>query len=213
MPVFIIPPLQRAAVEKLTSFTEERVLRGDYGSGTQLHINYHGAVYHAVNTQIPMEYAKKKVVIEVDPDDLRMIKLFIDGVYFCDMIALGEYGRIRHTLKTRKIAQKLQKERMTPDSIFNPNLAIVVDELEKRGKTSRRARTQAANIKRDAEGKLDKKQQTPEVIGNITELMNESKRVTENESNSLSAANVKNLLASNGDVEMVIRTINSRKVN
>lgn len=158
MPCYIVPDEKRDMVEKLTNFTEECVLRGGYESGKQLRINYEGAAYHALNLRIPESMAGERVYIEVDPADVSRVKMFRnDGTYFCDMIAEGEYGRVPHSLKTRRMALKAKNERKNPESMFNPNLSKLTDELKERGKKDRRSRTKADTIIREAKGALNSK--------------------------------------------------------
>lgn len=159
MPIYTIPFNERQSVLDLCNFTVTRVLRGGYECGKQLHINYEGAVYHAYDKAIPMSMKGETVQIEINPNDLREVKMYRnDGSFFCNLIAMGEYGRVRHSLKTRKMSNKAKNERMTADSIFNPNIAKLNEELVERGKKSRRSRTKAATIAREAEGALDPKE-------------------------------------------------------
>lgn len=158
MPIYTVPQAQREKITNLTHFTVERKLCGGYEKGKQLHINYENKAYHGLDCRIPMTMLGEKVLLEVNPDDLRTVKMYRkDGSYFCDMIAEGEAGQIRHSLKTRQMANKASSKRSTPDSIFNPDIALLAEELAERGKKDRRVRTKAANIARDAQGGLDPK--------------------------------------------------------
>lgn len=158
MPIYTIPQSQREKVLSLIHYTVERTLRGGYEKGKQLRINHEGCAYHGLDVRIPMTMKNEKVLIEVDPNDLRIVKMYRkDGSFFCDMIAEGQYGQIPHTLNTRRLANKARRERMSPDSIFNPDISRLTEELVERGKKDRRSRTKAATILRDAQGKLDPK--------------------------------------------------------
>ncbi|MBR2928827.1 MAG: hypothetical protein IKC24_06690 [Oscillospiraceae bacterium] len=165
MPIYTVPQDQRENVMNLTHFTIERNLRGCYAKGKQLRINFKNAVYHGLNCRIPMTMHDEKVLIEVNPDDLRTVKMYRkDGSYFCDLIAQGEYGKITHSLKTREMVNELCNELMTPDTIFTPKMSLVYEELAERGKTDRRKRTKAANMNRDANGAFDRPDKPAEII-------------------------------------------------
>lgn len=138
MPIYTIPQHERSKIEKLTHFTEERTLRGGYKSGRQLRINYLGAAYVATNLMIPQTMANEKVLIKVDPSDLRRVETYRkDGTFFCTMRAVGQYGQIKHSLKTRLMANEARNRRMTPNSIFNPDISSLTEELKERGKKER----------------------------------------------------------------------------
>lgn len=176
MPIYVVPQRGREKVMSLTHYTHTCTLRGGYNSGKQLRINFEGVAYHALDMRIPMSMNGEKVLIEVNPNDLRVVKMFRkDGTYFCDMIAEGEYGRIPHSLKTRQMANKARNKRMKPDSIFNPDISLLTEELTERGKKDRRSRTKAATIMREAKGELDTKEPA-EIVSFTPALKNETPR-------------------------------------
>lgn len=169
MPVHVVPQKDRAKLEELTHFTLERTLRGGYETGCQPRVNYLSATYIAEDLMIPQSMANEKVIIQVNPSDLRTVKMFRnDGSFFCMMRAVGQKGRIKHSLKTRLMSNKARKARMTPDTIFNPDISSLTEELKERGKKDRRSRTKAATIIREAEGALDRKE--PAKIVEIADL-------------------------------------------
>lgn len=147
MQPYIVPPAERKTIEKLTYFTEEKTLRGGYSSGTRPHISYLSTKYHAVDTQIPMDMIGQKVNIEVNPSDVSHVDLYDkDGVYIARLVAVGEWGRNQHSLKTHQVALKRKNLNLQSNTIFTPNLSEYEEELRENAKKSRRARTNAAIV-------------------------------------------------------------------
>ena len=147
---YTIPPAERLNIEKLTYFTEEKTLRGGYSSGTRPQISYLGTKYHAIDTQIPMDMIGQKVYIEVNPSDVSHVDLYNkDGVFVAKLVAVGEWGRRPHSLKTHQAALKRKNTNIQANKIFVPNLSEYEDELRENAKKSRRARTNAAIIENE----------------------------------------------------------------
>lgn len=158
MPFYTLPQVDRGKIEELTHYTVECVLRGGYKKGKQLRVNYMSTTYVAADLMIPQCMANERVLIEIDPSDMRTVKMYRkDGSFFCTMRALGEKGQVRHSFKTLEMSNKARNKRTTPDTIFTPDISLLAEELAERGKTDRRSRTKAAIIAQDAKGALEPK--------------------------------------------------------
>ena len=142
---YVIPIELRKAIEKLTYFTEERTVRGGYSTGTQPHISYLGTKYHAYDRKIPMDLINKKVYIEVNPEDVSHVELYdSQGVFIANLVAMGEWGRRPHSLRTHKAALIRKNRNKEKNNVFSPNLSLYENELRENAKKSRRERTKAA---------------------------------------------------------------------
>lgn len=150
MKPYIIPPAERPYIEKLTYFTEERTLRGGYSTGTKPYVSYLGTKYHAYDTQIPMEMINQKVYLEVNPADVSHVSLYNkDGVFVANLVAMGEWGRYPHSIKTHQAALKRKNSNLEKNQIYAPYLSEYENELRKNAQNSRRDRTEAAIVKRE----------------------------------------------------------------
>lgn len=142
---YVIPVELRKDIEKLTYFTEERTVRGGYSTGTRPHISYLGTKYHAYDRKIPMDLINKKVFIEVNPADVSHVELYdSQGVFVANLVAMGEWGRRPHSLRTHKAALIRKNRNKEKNNVFSPNLSLYENELRENAKKSRRERTKAA---------------------------------------------------------------------
>lgn len=141
----VIPLKERDSIEKLTYYTEERTVRGGYSTGTKPHISFLGTQYHAYNSVIPMDMVNKKAFIEVNPEDVSHVDLYdSNGVFVANLVALGEWGRRPHSLRTHRAALARKNQNKECNSVFSPDLSIYEDELRKNARKSRRQRTKAS---------------------------------------------------------------------
>ena len=153
---YVLMPLERKKAEKLRYMTVERTVTGKYHTGSRPRINYENATYHAKNMQLDMSLVGKKVYIEVDPEDISSVEMYDEnGIHIATMVAAGDWGRIKHSLKTRRLSTKRSnannKENYTPK---NP-LTDLTDTLNATAQKSTRDRTRLASIKREQETKQE----------------------------------------------------------
>ena len=145
MQPYILPLEQRKDIEKLTYFTEERTVRGGYSTGSKPHIAFLGTKYHAYDRQIPIDMINKKAYIEVNPADVSHVDLYdTHGIFIANLVAIGEWGRRPHSLRTHKAALARKNKNKEENSVFSPNLSLYEDELRENAKKSRRERTKTA---------------------------------------------------------------------
>jgi len=181
MTPYVIPPMERSNVESLTHIIEERTLRGGYKTGHKPHFSYLGTKYHAVGIAIPMEYVGQKVFIDVDPSDISKVKMYdSNGSFLANMIAVGEWGRRPHSLKSRIAANERKNRNLEYNTPFTPHLTEYENELKSSSKTSRRNRTKASILKREYGNSVIQK---PENHNNIVNLKGgkDSERLTKEE--------------------------------
>ena len=160
MTPYIMPISERINIEKLTYFTEERILRGGYSSGTKPYVSFLGTKYHAYDISIPMNLIGEKVYLEVNPNDVSHIDLYNkDGIFIANLVAVGEWGRRPHSIKTHQYALKRKNKNLETNTIFTPNLSKYEQELRENAKKSRRDRTKAAIVKTESSSIYQNKKQ------------------------------------------------------
>lgn len=165
MQPYVIPAVQRPNIDKLTYFTEERVLRGGYKTGTKPHVSYNGTKYHAYDIAIPMDYIGQKVYLEINPADVSHVDLYDkDGVFIANLIATGEWGRRSHSLKTHQAALKRKNKNLETNTIFTPNLSEYEQELRENAKDNRRDRTKAAIVRKELGVELGQKDEPKQPV-------------------------------------------------
>lgn len=147
----IIPSEERKNIEKFTYFTVERTIRGGYSTGNKPYISFLGAKYHAYDNYIPMDMINQKACIEVNPLDVSHVDLYdTNGVFIANLIAVGEWGRRAHSLRTRKAALTRKNANKESYNIFVPDLSAYERKLRENANKSRRDRTKAAIITNEA---------------------------------------------------------------
>lgn len=146
----IIPESMHNDINKLTYFTESKILRGGYSTGSKPHITYLGTKYHAYDSKIPMDMIGKRVLIEINPADVSHLDLYDEnGVFITNLIATGEWGKRPHSLRTHKEALSRKNKNKKTNNVFSPDLSLYEDELRKNALKSRRERTKSAIVERE----------------------------------------------------------------
>lgn len=149
---YIISYEERNNIEKLTYFLEERIVRGGYSTGSKPQISYLGAKYHAYDRKIPMDMINKRAFIEVNPKDVSHVDLYdSSGIFIANLVAMGEWGRRSHSLRTRKAALVRKNKNKERNKVFSPDLSLYESELRENSKKSRRDRTKASIVKNELE--------------------------------------------------------------
>ena len=155
----IVPVTERKNIEKLTYFSVERTVRGGYSTGSKPQISYLGVKYHAYDRKIPMELVNKKVYIEVNPADVSHVDLYDnDGKFIANLVAMGEWGKRPHSLRTHQAALDRKNSNKEHNNIFSPDLSLFEEDLRENSKSSRRDRTKAAIV----ESEMGKPYKNPE---------------------------------------------------
>lgn len=136
-------------VERLNYLTEKRVVCGGK-NGKRAYINYAGAEYRGYELSATGTFYGKKIVLLVDPRDISEVEAYTeDGLYIGILKARGEFGTKSHSLKTRKNARKLARERGRDKLEFDTPITAYEQALNERGKTSRRDATKADIVRRE----------------------------------------------------------------
>lgn len=150
MQPYIANEEQKAIIASLTNRYELKTVRGSISSGRRPYISYKGVEYRNDVLAYSMGLIGQKIMLEINPDDIRTIKAyFSNGAELGMLIATGEWGRKPHSLKTREEAMKLANINKEKNSNFYVPLEALEKELMERAKTERRARTKIATMKKE----------------------------------------------------------------
>ena len=167
MPV-IATDLLKKGVDRLHYIIDSRVVKGGKG-GKRAHINYNKAVYRNNLIAATNEYIGKTLILEINPRDVSVLDAYDEsGNYLGELTAQGEYGMKSHSLKTRKAANKLARERGLNKNEFSTPLTTYDQELRSRAKTGRREATRADITRRELGNETlseEKKRAPADIIG------------------------------------------------
>lgn len=104
------------------SLQVSRVVQGNRKTGKRPHINYEGVPYTSTLLARNYSLVGEKLIVEVNIDDISTVKAFLsDGQELDYLKAKGGWGRKPHSLKTRKVINKLVREnKLKFDDAFSP---------------------------------------------------------------------------------------------
>ncbi len=156
-------------IYELTNITEIKTIRGSVKNGKRPYITYKGTEYRNDILSQSLGLIGQKLIIDVNPDDIRTIRgFFEDGTELGILTAVGEWGRRRHSLKTREEAMKLANYNKQKNNPFYAPLTELENELSERAANERRARTKAARMR--AEQGKELKEPSQEPVENIVPI-------------------------------------------
>lgn len=154
---------------QLTNITEIKTVRGSIKNGKRPYITYKGCEYRNDILSQTTGLIGKKLIIDINPDDISTLKgYFEDGTELGILTAVGEWGRRRHSLKTREEALKFANHNNQKNNPFYAPLSELENELNERALNERRARTKAARIRSEQNKEL--KTSHNETPHNITHM-------------------------------------------
>lgn len=137
-------------IEKLNYQTANRVVRGRRTNGRHPYVHFMGSEYRGRNLSLTEEYINKQIYIEYNPRDISSIDAYtMEGQFIGTLYAQGEYGVRSNSVKTRKAATKLARERKLDKNIFSKPLYEYENYLCNEGKTNRRKATKADILRRE----------------------------------------------------------------
>lgn len=137
-------------VNKLDYIHEERIVRGGK-NGKRPYIHYMNSDYRCPELSINGTYLGQKIQLLVNPQDISQIEAYdTSGKYIGLLSARGEYGTTSHSLKTRKLAEELARERkIAKSNLFYKPITELENHLDEQSKKSRRAATRRDIIRRE----------------------------------------------------------------
>ncbi|NLD80603.1 MAG: transposase [Smithella sp.] len=157
-------------VEKLNFITEKRRVCGGK-NGKRAFINYEGAEYRSNELSVSGKYIGQTITILIDPRDISTVEAYTDnGDYIGVLKARGEYGYKRHSLKTRKNAAKLARERGRQKLEFDTPITAYELALSEKAKKSRREATRADIVRRET-GKSEPSKMIEDISGDPSPIV------------------------------------------
>lgn len=143
----------REKLERLRLRVDTRKVAGKAKNGKRPYINFMGAEYRGPVLSVNGSFAGQKIKILYDPRDISTVEAYTaDGNFIDTLTARGELGLKSHSLKTRKMAMALARERGSDKSDFGTPITALENDLMEKASTSRRAATRS-DIIRQEQGK------------------------------------------------------------
>lgn len=140
----------KKVIYELTNIVEEKTVRGAKKSGKRPYINYKNVEYRNDILSQSFGLVDEKIIIEVNPDDISSIKgYFSDGTELGSLKAVGEWGRVSHSLKTREEAIRLARYNKKNGISMDISLTELETDLQSRAKKEARARTKMSRIQNE----------------------------------------------------------------
>lgn len=137
-------------IEKLTYFRKSVTVRGNKQHGRRPYIQFQNACYRNDILASDMSYIGKELTIIVNPDDISHVEAYNEAGYSLGLlVANGEYGTVPHSLKTRKNASKLSRERQTNHMKYEKQLTDYEKVIKDNAKIGRGAATKADMLRRE----------------------------------------------------------------
>lgn len=119
-------------------------------NGKRAYINFKGVEYRSRELSLTGDYIGQTITIRYNPRDISNVEAYTaNGAYIGTLFAKGEFGTKSHSVKTRKIANKLARERGRNKLEFDTPIAALEQQLSDNGKKSRRDATKADIIRRE----------------------------------------------------------------
>lgn len=136
-------------INELNYQTETRKVIGGK-NGKRAYINFKGAEYRSKELSLTGCYIGQIITVRYNPRDISTVEAYTtDGMYIGTLFAKGEFGTKSHSVKTRKLANKLSRERGRDKLEFDTPIAALEQQLSDNGKKSRRDATKADIIRRE----------------------------------------------------------------
>lgn len=148
MPTIADKSMQKV-IEKLNYIADTRKVVGGK-NGKRAYINFMGTEYRGNELSLTGIYIGETITIYYNPRDISTLEAYApDGSYIGTLKARGEFGAKSHSLKTRKIANQLTRERGRKHLEFDTPITALEQHLAESGQKSRRDATKADIIRRE----------------------------------------------------------------
>ena len=150
-----------SVIERLNMRMDKRTVRGRATHGKHAYIQFMGTEYRSKILSATEHYLGQSLTILYDPRDISSIEAYDqDGRYIDTLKASGEFGTKSHSVRTRKNALKLAKERGRSKLIFDTPIDAYISSLDDKGKKSRRNATRADIVRREISKGIAAEQQS-----------------------------------------------------
>ena len=134
----------------VTEIVEEATIRANIATGQRPYIQYLKVCYTSHLLSSNPGLANKKVIIKINIDDLRTIKAYYkNGSYLGVLQARGRWSLTKHSIKTRKIFNRLQLKGSLLSDIPDPIESVQIY-LKERAKSSKAHANQYYRVMRES---------------------------------------------------------------
>lgn len=148
MPTIADKTMQKV-IEELNYIVDTRRVVGGK-NGKRAYINFMGTEYRSNELSLTGVYIGETITIFYNPRDISTLEAYApDGSYIGTLKARGEFGTKSHSLKTRKIANQLARERGRQHLEFDTPITALEQHLAESGQKSRRDATKADIVRRE----------------------------------------------------------------
>ena len=167
-------------IKSLMHFTKKVKVRGSIAKGRRPYITFMKARYRNDILSENFRFSGSELTIVIDPDDVSKVTGYLpDGTCIGVLTAIGEFGKVSHSLKMRERINKMASANEAKNVFPVSPVSQFENELKKRSYKSRKARTQADILHREKDkGEKDKA---------------EDKRKTENRTKADSSVNIRKI--------------------
>lgn len=169
-------------INELNFRTETRKVIGGK-NGKRAYINFKGTEYRSKELSLNSFYIGQTITIRYNPRDISTVEAYTaEGLHIGTLSAKGEFGTKSHSVKTRKIANKLARERGREKLEFDTPIAALEQQLNDSGKKNRRDATKADIIRREQNAptpsQLANETKNKETIVQLKQQITDTKELT-----------------------------------
>lgn len=137
----LLPKYSNTEWEELKTLKYYRQINGNKETGIRPYVNFENVRYTNDFLRQSPQLIGKKVMLKVDPDDLRKIKAYLieNGLEIGMLLAKGSWGLEPHDLRLRKAIWRANDETFDVKRLDNP-VDSFLRAAEKKGHTDRKVR-------------------------------------------------------------------------
>lgn len=175
-------------INELMFITREATVRGNKAAGKRPYIQFMGAQYRNPVLSSDFSFVSKKLLLKINPDDISQVEAFLlDGTSIGILKANGEFGTKSHSLKSRKLINKMVSDKRSPSNRFATPITTFETLLKERAVKDKKARTRLDIMHRESPEK--------KTISKTENLFNEDVRLSQITSHGISHESVAGLSA------------------
>lgn len=138
------------SVSDLLMMTTVVTVRGNKNEGRRPYVRFLGATYRNDVLTSDYSFVGQKLTLSYDPDDISSVKAYLpSGKSLGTLTAVGEYGKVAHSVHARREMNRYAKENKNDTGILSTPVTDYEKHLDEMARKSRRARTKADILRRE----------------------------------------------------------------
>ena len=123
-------------------------------NGIRPYINFMNARYRCDKLSSNNVFSGKSITVWIDPEDVSTLEAYAEnGNYIGTLIAVGQKGKLSHSLKMRQRINKHERENKVGNTTMANPITMYQKHLEENAKKSKRARTNLEILNRQISSK------------------------------------------------------------